>query len=114
MSEKRKGKKKAKSEAGVKGDKFKEESASSKDGKSLSVLEELTSSSNIEGHLEPAASKLGPKKKHRDTAGQKKPGSGGAALEYVRKLRKMEEQVTSAPVFPLGTNLQVGNQICLN
>ena len=114
MSEKRKGKKKAISEAEVKEDKFKEESTSSKEGKSPSVLEELTTSTNIEGHLEPAASKLGPKKKHRDTAGQKKPGSGGAALEYVRKLRKMEEQVTSAPVFPLGTNLQVGNQICLN
>ena len=107
MSVKRKGKKKGISEAGVKEDKFKEE-----EGKSPSVLEELTTSTNIEGHLEPAASKLGPKKKHRDTTGQKKPGSGGAALEYVRKLRKMEEQVTSAPVFPLGTNLQVENQIC--
>ena len=49
-----------------------------------------------------------PKKGRKKEKGDhKKPGSGGAALEYVRKLRKMEEQANTAPVFPLGTNLQV-------
>ena len=51
-----------------------------------------------------ASWKRGRKKEKEDL---KKPGGGGAALEYVRKLRKMEEQATTAPAFPLGTNLQV-------
>jgi len=51
---------------------------------------------------------MGPKKGRNKEKGEhdKKPGGGGAALEYVRKLRKMEEQATTAPAFPLGTNLQ--------
>ena len=108
MSEKRKAKKKAKSEAGVKEERSEEKSASSRKGKSTSVLEELTSE-NFEDHPElPSAERMGPKKKGRwERGGEKKPGSSGAALDYVRKLRKMEEQATTAPAFPLGTNLQV-------
>jgi len=102
MSEKRKAKKKSKSKAEVKEEIFEEKSASSKKGKS--VLEELQSA-DFEDHPEPSPDKVGPKKGRREK-GDKKPGGGGAALEYVRKLRKMEEQATTAPVFPLGTNLQ--------
>ena len=68
------------------------------------MLEELQST-DFDDHPEPPPGRVGPKKGRWEKS-EKKPGSGGAALEYVRKLRKMEEQAT-APVFPLGTNLQV-------
>merc|ERR1719397_335483 len=107
MSEKRRAKKKAKSEAGVKDEIFEEKSASSKKGKSSSVLEELKSANFEDNPEPPPPDRMEPKKGRKKEKGDhKKPGSGGAALEYVRKLRKMEEQANTAPVFPLGTNLQ--------
>ena len=96
-TEKRKTKKKAKTKISP------EEPSSAERRKQVTVLDELNNEplENLD-----TLDTLPGKKGSVMGRGHKKPGGGGAALEYVRKLRKMEEQASTGPVFPLGTNLQ--------